>query len=114
MVMTKTAQKRSYAGFLGAEGSAPAAPANTVAPVITGTAKVGQTLTTTNGTWTGKETPVLARQWKAAGAAIPGATGPTYVPVSGDIGKTITVTVTGKNWKGSASVTSAATSAVIA
>lgn len=30
-----------------------AAPANTVAPAITGTPAVGQTLTTTDGTWTG-------------------------------------------------------------
>lgn len=107
-------QRRSLAGFIGANSGVPAAPANTVAPGITGTAKVGQTLTSTTGAWTGKETPVLKRQWKAAGVAIAGATGATYVPVTGDIGKTITVTVTGENWAGTASATSAATAAVIA
>lgn len=114
MVMSKTAQKRSYAGFLGAEGGAPAAPVNTVAPAITGTAQVSETLTATDGTWTGKEAPTLSRQWNADDAAISGAVSATYVPVEDDIGKVITVTVTGKNWKGSASETSAATDAVIA
>lgn len=112
--MSKTAQKRSYAGFLGATGGAPLAPANTVLPSITGTAKVGQTLTAANGTWTGREAPSFRYQWKAGGVDISGATSKTYVPVAGDIGKTITVTVTGVNWKGSASVTSAATAAVVA
>lgn len=107
-------QRRSLAGFIGANSGLPAAPANTVAPAITGTAQVGQTLTSTTGTWTGKETPVLKRQWRAAGVAIPGATGATYVPVVGDVGKAITVAVTGENWAGKVSAVSAATAAVIA
>lgn len=111
---SKTQHKRSYAGFLGAEGGAPVAPANTVAPSITGTAQVGQTLTAADGTWTGREAPSIRYQWSAGGTAISGATAKTYVPVVGDVGKTITVTVTGVNWKGSASATSAATAAVIA
>ncbi|WP_406871616.1 hypothetical protein WHT83_14950 [Aminobacter sp. P9b] len=111
---SKAQHKRSYAGFVGAQGGAPVAPANTVAPSITGTAQVGQTLTAANGTWTGREAPSLVRAWKANGVAIPGATAATYVPVVGDVGKTITVTVTATNWKGSASATSAATAAVIA
>lgn len=36
---------------------------NTVNPAVTGTAQVGQTLTTTNGTWLGS--PTFARQWQA-------------------------------------------------
>lgn len=115
MAMTKRAQKQSLAGFIGANsGNLPAAPANTVAPSITGTAQVGQTLTAANGTWTGRETPQLKRQWSANGVPIDGATGATYVPVVADIGKTITVTVTGVNIIGKASATSAATAAVIA
>lgn len=106
--------KRSLAGFIGANGGVPAPPTNSVAPAITGTAKVGQTLTSTTGTWAGRKTPVLTRQWKAGGVNIPGATAATYVPVTGDIGKTITVEVTGKNDSGTLKRTSAATTAVVA
>ena len=112
MLSTKTRKRRS-ASYIGAgviDGSF--APSNSVAPAITGTAQVGQTLTSTTGTW--DETPVLTRQWKAAGVAIVGATAATYVPLVGDVGKVITVTVTGTNERGSTSVTSAATAAVIA
>lgn len=115
MAMTKRAQKRSLAGFIGANsGNLPTVPANTVLPSITGTARVGFTLTAANGTWTGREAPVLSRQWKAAGVAIPGATAATYVPVVADIGKVITVTVTAINIIGKAIATSTATAAVIA
>ena len=107
--------KRSYANYLGLLGGAPAAvPANTVLPVLTGTAQVGEILTTTDGTWTGNPAPVLSRQWKADDVAIVGSTGPTYAPVTGDIGKVITVSVTGVNYSGSATATSSATTAVIA
>jgi len=41
------------------------APTNSVAPAVSGTAQVGQTLTTTNGTWTGSPTS-YAYQWKRA------------------------------------------------
>jgi len=40
-------------------------PANTVAPAVTGTPTVGQTLTTTNGTWTALSGPTFTRQWFA-------------------------------------------------
>jgi len=113
-ITTKRQAKRSMAGFIGKNDGRPAAPVSTAAPAITGTAQVGQTLTSTTGTWTGKPAPVLTRQWNAGGVAIAGATGATYVPVAGDVGKTITVTVTGRNWRGSASRTSSATAAVIA
>jgi hypothetical protein len=87
---------------------------STALPAITGTAQVGQTLTVTNGTWTGSPTS-YTRQWKAAGVAISGATATTYVPVAGDVGKTITCTVTAvKSGTASVSATSAATAAVIA
>jgi hypothetical protein len=92
----------------------PATPVNTVLPAITGTAQVGQTLTTTNGTWSNSPTSYV-RQWKANGAAISGATGTTYVVLAGDVGKTITVTVNAvKALTSPVAVTSVATSAVIA
>ncbi|MDY0912829.1 hypothetical protein [Rathayibacter festucae] len=63
-------------------------------PTITGTAKVGQTLTAVPGTWS--PAPVaLSYQWKRGGTAISGATSATYKAVSADAGKAITVTVTG-------------------
>ncbi len=111
---SKASHQRSYAGFLGAQGGAPLAPANTVAPTITGTATVGQTLTANNGTWTGREAPEFAYQWKAGGVDIAGATAKTYLLKAAEATKTVTVTVTGKNWKGLASATSAATAPVAA
>lgn len=89
-------------------------PANTVVPTIVGTAKVGTQLTSTNGTWTGNPAPSFTYQWKAGGVAIAGATSSTYTPVAGDVGKTILLTVTGTNPKGSASASSVATAAVAA
>ena len=111
---SKASHQRSYAGFVGAQGGAPVAPANAVLPVISGTATVGEILTASDGTWTGREPPTLTHQWKAGGAAIVGATAKTYVLTAAEVGKTITVTVTAQNWKGAASVTSAATAAVAA
>jgi hypothetical protein len=83
---------------------APGAPALWVAafkgslsgavPTITGTAKVGSTLTAVPGTW-GPPLVGLAYQWKAGGAVILGATSSTYKPTSAHLGKTLTVAVTG-------------------
>lgn len=94
--------------------SAGTPPVNTVAPAITGTAQVGQTLTTTNGTWTGTATITFTRQWLAAGVPISGATALTYVPVAGDVGKVITCRVTATNLAANVQALSNATAAVIA
>lgn len=79
-------------------------PVNSVAPAITGTATVGETLTVTNGTWSGS--PTYTRQWKRDGANISGATGLTYVLVAADSGKTITCVVTATNAGGAVTATS--------
>lgn len=101
-------------GLIGSVVLDPAvAPASTAVPTITGTAQVGETLTATNGTWSGSPSPTYARQWTVGGTDISGATATTYVPTEGDVGKTITVTVTATNSAGSSSATSAATAAVI-
>lgn len=89
-------------------------PTLTVAPAITGTAQVNSVLTSNTGTFTGDATIVRTYQWFAGGVLISGATNSTYVPVTGDIGKVITVRVTGTNNAGSAFGFSPATSAVIA
>lgn len=76
-------------------------PTNTVAPAITGTAEVGQTLTTNNGTWTGTPTPTYARQWRRGDTDIEDETGTTYLLVEDDEGENITCVVTATNSAGS-------------
>lgn len=83
------------------------APANTVAPSISGTTTSGSTLTATNGTWTGTPAPTFTYQWKQNGVNISGATANTYVLTASDVGKTITVSVTATNTIGSVIATSA-------
>ena len=62
-------------------------------PTITGTAKVGRTLTVNPGTWSGIATSALTYQWNRNGSAISGATRSTYVLTSADVDTAITVTV---------------------
>ncbi|MDQ6704016.1 MAG: hypothetical protein M3Z96_13495 [Pseudomonadota bacterium] len=91
-----------------------AVPVNSVLPAISGTAQVGQTLTTTNGTWTNSPAS-FTYVWNRAGTPISGATASTYVPVPADVGNKLTSSVTAINGSGSSTpATSAATSAVIA
>jgi len=83
------------------------APVNTVAPVISGTAVVGQTLSSTTGTWTGIPIPTYSYQWKR-GATNIGTNSSTYTLVQADAGNTsnITCVVTATNTAGSANATS--------
>lgn len=87
-------------------GGGAVAPVNTVAPSVTGTALVGQTLSTTDGTWTGIPTPTYSYQWYRGASAISGATNNTYTLVSADAGQNIKCTVTATNSAGSASADS--------
>jgi len=73
------------------------APVNTVAPVVSGTATFGQTLTTTNGTWTGAPAPTFTYQWQRGVGNISGATSSTYVLVAADVGNTVRCVVTATN-----------------
>lgn len=90
----------------------PAAPINLIAPTIAGTAKVGIPLTVDGGAWAGAME--VTYQWKADFANISSATGASYVPVVGNVGKKITVVVTGKNDVFSTVVPTAETIAVVA
>lgn len=83
-------------------------PVNTAVPVITGTPRVGQSLSGSTGTWTGTPTPTYTRQWLRNGTDISGATGATYALVAADAGANITLRVTATNNAGSATATSAA------
>lgn len=78
-------------------------PANTVAPVVSGTATQGQTLSCTTGTWTGYADLSYTYQWKRSGANIGGATSSTYLLVLADVGSTISCEVTAANYLANAS-----------
>lgn len=70
---------------------AAAPPTNTVAPAVSGTETEGQTLTTTDGTWTGSPSS-YERKWQrntGSWADIGGATNSTYVLAAGDVGYTV-------------------------
>ena len=82
------------------------APVNSVAPVVSGTAVVGQVLTTTDGTWSNSPSS-FSYQWKR-GATNIGTNASTYTLVQADAGNTsnITCVVTATNAGGSANATS--------
>ncbi len=95
----------------------PNSPA-TGAPIISGTAQVGETLTVdTSGIddADGMSGAVFSYQWLANGAEIAGATSDTYTPVADDVGKAIKVKVSFRDDRNhQESLTSEATAAVTA
>lgn len=100
--------------------AAQAAPTNNTPPSISGTAQVGKTLTLAQGTWTDAAGAAITVTdvWEdcvgGACTAITGATGSSYTLASTDVGATIEVVETATTTTdGSASVTSAATGAVL-
>jgi hypothetical protein len=95
----------------GAEG---VAPVNTVAPSLSGVPQVGQTLTVTNGTWTGNPAPTFTYEWFAGVTPIAGAVAATYVLTGAELGDAISVDVTATNAAGEATESSNITPAVIA
>ena len=102
--LNNTSNGQNVQIFAAALSNTASVPVNTAVPTISGTAAVGNTLTATNGTWTGSPTSYIY-EWTSSS--------PTYVPVAGDIGNTIQVSVIAKNAAGaSAPATSSATSAV--
>ncbi len=92
-------------------------PASTGAPIVSGIAAVGKTLSTTAGDW--NTAASYAYQWQRCApdgtgcAPIPGATGATHTVVAGDAGQTIEAVVSATNAAGTASAASVATGVVI-
>jgi streptogramin lyase/type II secretory pathway pseudopilin PulG len=114
-------------GQAGPETSAPTAqvtvaqPAPTTPyPAISGEARDGQTLSTTNGTWGGDAIASYTYQWQDCNAEgygcsdIAGATSQSYALTPGDVGHAIRAQVTAQNAGGSGQEASAPTSAVLA
>jgi hypothetical protein len=103
---------------VGGSGPVVTAPVNTAAPAISGTAQDAQILTASTGSWSGSPTG-FAYQWRrcdSSGActAILGATSTSYAVQTGDIGSTLSVSVTASNTAGSATAVSVPTAAVSA
>jgi hypothetical protein len=99
--------------------SIPGPPSSLALPVVTGTARTGDRLTTSNGSWTGTPTSYVY-QWKRASTSggsysnIPSATDRTYDLTDADIDKYIKVSVIAANSLGSSSAAlSVATSIVV-
>jgi hypothetical protein len=97
-------------------GTSPVSPApfRITAPVITGTAQVGDTLSSSNGAWTNSPTG-YTYQWFSNGVPIAGQIANVFTVTTAQVGEVITIQVTASNAGGSGSpATSAATSAVTA
>ena len=75
-------------------------PTNTINPLISGTNVVGNTLSTTNGTWSGTAPITYTYQWRRNGSNIVGATASTYTLVQADATTSITCVVTATNLAG--------------
>lgn len=76
------------------------APFSTAAPAVTGIPQVGETLTTTTGTWDNNPTS-YTYQWQRDGSNIASATATTYVLQAADSGTQVRCSVTATNGFGS-------------
>ncbi len=95
----------------------PAAPTNTALPTISGTTRVGQTLTADPGTWTGTAPITYAYQWRRCNPGctdIATATNQTYTLTNTDLSTTLTVKVTATNTAGNQTATSNQTTTILA
>ena len=86
-------------------------PSSLALPTISGRPQQGATLTAVNGTWANSPTS-FSYQWKRCNGdggrcvALAGATGPSYVPASGDVGAMLRLFVTAQNASGTGTVAS--------
>jgi hypothetical protein len=105
------------AGLFLATIASAAAPANTTPPAVSGTAKVGSTLTVSNGTWSNTPTS-YTYQWQRCSSTscidINNAVGQSYVVRNADGGNRVRADVTATNADGQATVHSNMTSLITA
>ena len=100
----------------GGSQAPPSPPTESAVPTISGTTTVGQTLSTTNGTWSNSPT-TFSYQWQRCTSScsdIAGATSSSYMLQQADANDTIDVAVTATNMGGSGTATASQTSAVSA
>jgi hypothetical protein len=83
-----------------------AAPENTAAPIVGGTAGVGSTLMCSQGTWTNPAPTSYTYRWLRDGVAIGGAESSVYTATAADEGHSISCEVTATDAVGSKSVVS--------
>ena len=92
-------------------------PVSLVAPTVSGTVLIGQTLSANVGEWGGTGPFEYSYQWRTCNllgecSDVAGATGPTYTVSPRDVASSVEVLVNATNSLGSSSATSAPTSAV--
>src|SRR4051812_633684 len=94
-------------------------PASSAAPAVTGTATVGQALTTSTGNWTGDQPITYSYQWQRCDSkgnscqAVPtGGAASSYTVVKADVDHTLRAQVQAKNSRGSSKALSEATAVV--
>jgi hypothetical protein len=114
------------AGAVSTRAVQAAAPANTVAPTLSGSPTTGSTWTVTTGTWTGSPAPTFVVAWLRCDApvasaftavptgcvAISGARNSTYVTSLADVGKYVTAQVGGINVYGTGLAGAISTTAI--
>jgi hypothetical protein len=94
-------------------------PANTLRPALSGIARDGETLQTTNGTWTGTAPITYSYAWRRCDSngdscsIITGATSQSYVLSEADVGSRVASLVTATNAAGSATLNSYLSAVVV-
>ena len=96
--MVQSSENTLLGSLLGSLLASPA-PENTINPAISGIAKNGETLTTTNGTWDYTPT-TFTYQWQNNGVNIDLATSKTYLTAYTDIGDNVRCVVTALSEQG--------------
>jgi len=94
----------------------PLPPSNTSRPVISGTAKVGQRLSASTGTWSGTPPISYSHQWQLCTpgcASIAGATANSFKLSAADARKRVRVVVTASNGAGNRQAASSAVGPIV-